>query len=105
MKHFASAIALTAVLVVVSASQADAQRRSSGAGRGAVLGGLTGAAVGGIAGGGRGAAIGTAAGLGVGAVMGRHMEQRRGNYYWFDGRCWVRFRNGEFHPVSHRYCR
>jgi hypothetical protein len=37
-------------------------------------------------------------------VMGRQME-RRGRYYWFDGRCWVRFRNGEFHPVPRRYCR
>jgi uncharacterized protein YcfJ len=105
MTRIVSAIALTTLLVLVSVSQADAQRRSSGTGRGAILGGLTGAAVGGIAGGGRGAAIGTAAGLGIGAVMGNQMERRRGNHYWYNGRCWVHLRNGEFHPVSSRYCR
>jgi len=82
----------------------DAQARSR-AGRGAVMGGLTGAAIGGIAGGGRGAAIGGAVGLGVGSVMGSQMDRRRGNHYWINGRCWIRFRNGEFHPVSNRYCR
>jgi len=70
----------------------------------AIAGGVAGAAIGGIAGGGRGAAIGGAVGLGVGSVMGRQMEPRRGNHYWFDGRCWIRLRNGEFHPVSRRYC-
>lgn len=104
MLRTASAVTLAALLALISVSEAEAQRRSSGTGRGAVLGGLTGAAVGGIAGGGRGAAIGTAAGLGIGAVMGRQME-RRGRYYWYNGQCWARFRNGEFHPVSHRYCR
>jgi uncharacterized protein YcfJ len=104
MTRIVSAIALTATFVMISATQADAQR-SSGTGRGAILGGLTGAAIGGLAGGGRGAAIGTAAGLGVGAVMGNQMERRRGNHYWYNGRCWVHTRNGEFHPVSNRYCR
>jgi outer membrane lipoprotein SlyB len=102
-------IALVSILIgaAVSASilEAQAQNRSSRAGRGAVVGGLTGAAIGGLAGGGRGAAIGTLAGMGVGSVMGRNMEHRRGNYYWFDGRCWVHSRNGEFHPVASRYCR
>jgi uncharacterized protein YcfJ len=104
MIRTASAFALAVLFGLITISQAEAQRRSSGAGRGAVVGGLTGATIGGLAGGGRGAAIGAAAGLGVGAVMGRQME-RRGRYYWFDGRCWVRFRNGEFHPVPRRYCR
>jgi uncharacterized protein YcfJ len=105
MTRIVSAIALATLLALVSATQADAQRRSSGTGRGAVVGGLTGAAIGGLAGGGRGAAIGTAAGLGIGAVMGNNMERRRGNHYWYNGRCWVHLRNGEFHPVSSRYCR
>ena len=33
------------------------------------------------------------------------VERRRGNHYWYNGRCWVHLRNGEFHPVSSRYCR
>jgi hypothetical protein len=105
MKRIMSTVAVVTLLGLLPALQAEAQSRSSRTGRGAVVGGLTGAAIGGIAGGGRGAAIGTAAGLGIGAVMGRQMDHRRGNYYWYNNRCWVRFRNGEFHPVSHRYCR
>ncbi len=89
--------------LIVPMHDANAQRRPS-AGRGAVLGGMTGAAIGGIAGSGRGAAIGGLVGLGVGSVMGRQMESRRGGYYWYDGRCWFRLRNGEFHPVHRRYC-
>ena len=90
--------------LVVAASTLDAQARSR-TGRSAVVGGMTGAAIGGLAGGGRGAAIGAMAGMGVGAVMGRAEDRRRGGHYWIDGRCWLRLRNGEFHPVSNRYCR
>jgi len=102
MKCLTLASVALGFLVVILSADANAQRRSSA--RGAVAGGLAGAAIGGIAGGGRGAAIGGAVGLGVGSVMGRQMEPRRGNHYWFDGRCWIRLRNGEFHPVSRRYC-
>ena len=90
--------------LVVAASTLDAQARSR-TGRGAVVGGMTGAAIGGLAGGGRGAAIGAMAGMGVGAVMGRAEDRRRGGHYWINGRCWLRLRSGEFHPVSNRYCR
>lgn len=92
-------VGLSAVMTLV---EAHAQSR---AGRGAFLGGLTGAAIGGATRGGRGAAVGAAIGVGAGALIGGQMERRRGNYYWYNGRCWIRFRNGEFHPVSHRYCR
>jgi hypothetical protein len=90
--------------LVVAVSTLDAQARSR-TGRGAVVGGMTGAAIGGLAGGGRGAAIGAMAGMGVGAVMGRAEDRRRGGHYWINGRCWLRHRNGEFQPVSSRYCR
>lgn len=105
MRRKTWACVLLGLAVMAPLSDAQAQRRSSGAGRGAVVGGLTGAAIGGIAGGGRGAAIGTLAGLGVGSVMGHQMERRRGNHYWYNGRCWRRFSNGEFHTVPNRYCR
>ncbi len=85
---------------LVAATQAEAQS----ARRGAVVGGATGAVVGGIAGGGRGALIGTAIGAGTGAVFG-DMQRRRGNRYWYNGRCWQRSSRGEFFPVANRYCR
>jgi hypothetical protein len=97
-------IFLGLLLGLVAVSTLDAQARSR-TGRGAVVGGMTGAAIGGLAGGGRGAAIGAMAGMGVGAVMGRAEDRRRGGHYWINGRCWLRLRNGEFHPVSNRYCR
>ncbi len=89
-------------LPLIDAADAYAQSRT---GRSAMIGGLTGAAIGGATRGGRGAAVGAAIGLGAGALIGGQMERRRGNYYWYNGRCWIRFRNGEFHPVAHRYCR
>jgi hypothetical protein len=92
---------LVGFYVAIPLVEAYAQSR---AGRGAILGGLTGAAIGGATRGGRGAAVGAAIGVGAGALIGGQMERRRGNYYWYNGRCWVRFRNGEFHPVSRRYC-
>ena len=102
MRSFLLTSTLLALFLITVAADASAQRRS--AARGGLAGGLTGAAIGGIAGGRRGAAIGGAVGLGVGSVMGRQMEPRRGNHFWFDGQCWIRLRNGEFHPVPRRYC-
>ena len=101
MRYITVACMALGLSVVIPITDADAQSRS---GRRAVQTGMTGALIGGLAGGGRGAAIGGLVGLGVGSVMGRQMERRRGNHYWFDGRCWVHLRNGEFHPVSRRYC-
>lgn len=102
MRRIAYAFVLIAFAVVISVVEASAQSR---AGRGALMGGLTGAAIGGATRGGRGALVGSAIGLGVGSLIGGQMERRRGNYYWYNGRCWMRFRNGEFHPVANRYCR
>lgn len=98
---------VASIILFLSAILSLPDARAQSTGRGAILGGMTGAAIGGIAGGGRGAAIGGAAGLATGALIGSRMEmeRRRNNYYWYNGRCWIRFRNGEFHPVSHHYCR
>ncbi len=94
--------AIGLLVVVPAIDSAEAQNRAR---RGAVAGGLTGAAIGAATGGGRGAVLGSAIGLGAGALIGGQMERRRGNHYWYNGRCWRRFNNGEFHPVSNRYCR
>lgn len=105
MQRAILAFILVGLALTISLTDAEAQRRINNTRRGAVGGGVTGAAIGGIANGGRGALIGSAIGLGVGSVMGSREDRRRGNYYWYNGQCWLRFRNGEFHPVSHRYCR
>jgi hypothetical protein len=102
MRRIAYTFIVIGFTVTMFAVEASAQSR---AGRGALMGGLTGAAIGGATRGGRGALVGSAIGLGVGSLIGGQMERRRGNYYWYNGRCWMRFRNGEFHPVANRYCR
>jgi hypothetical protein len=92
---------LLAPAVAVPAQDVRAQEGVFG---GALLGGATGALIGGAAGGRRGAAVGAVIGAGTGAVIGAQMEQRRGGYYWYQGRCWYRQPNGEYHRVSGRYC-
>lgn len=93
---------LATLMVLAPLTDASAQSRRAGS---TLVGGLTGAAIGGAVGGGRGAAIGSVVGLGVGSMIGGQMERRNANHYWYNNRCWRRFSNGEFHPVSSRYCR
>jgi hypothetical protein len=100
MRRAGFGLLLLGAATLVTLTQAEAQS----ARRGALVGGATGAVVGGIAGGGRGALIGTAIGAGTGAVVG-DMQRRRGNRYWYNGRCWQRSSRGEFFPVANRYCR
>lgn len=95
-------LSLLGLALVFSLAEAHAQNRT---GQGALIGGATGAAIGGIAGGGRGALIGGAIGAGTGAVIGSQAQRRRGHHYWYNGRCWLRLRNGQFRVVSNRYCR
>jgi uncharacterized protein YcfJ len=72
---------------------------------GAILGGAAGAIIGGAAGGGRGAAIGAGVGAATGAIIGSQGQPRgRSGYYWYEGRCWYRYPNGEYRRVSSRYC-
>jgi len=104
MRRYTLAVILSGLIGTLAFAEAHAQQ-SSGTGRGAAMGGLTGAVIGGVAGGGRGAVIGGAVGVGAGALIGGQMERRRGNYYWYNGRCWIRTRNNEFHPVANQNCR
>jgi uncharacterized protein YcfJ len=102
MRSFVLVGSVAALMLVAPLTDASAQSRRAGS---TLVGGLTGAAIGGAAGGGRGAAIGSLVGLGVGSMIGGQMERRGSNHYWYNNRCWRRFSNGEFHPVSSRYCR
>ena len=96
-------IGTTAFLALAAAmplQQADAQDILGGA----LLGGAAGAIIGGAATGrGEGAAIGAVIGAGAGAAI-ASQGQRRGGYYWHDGRCWLRYPDGGFQRVSRRYC-
>lgn len=97
-------LSVSLLLVLVMTVPAQDVRAQEGVFGGALLGGATGAIIGGAAGGGRGAAVGAVIGAGTGAVIGAQMEQRRGGYYWYQGRCWNRQPNGEYHRVSSRNC-
>ncbi len=96
-------IGATAFLVLATAmplQQAGAQDILGGA----LLGAAGGAIVGGaVTGRGEGAAIGAMIGAGAGAAIAAQ-GQRRGGYYWYDGRCWLRYPSGEYQRVSRRYC-
>jgi uncharacterized protein YcfJ len=72
---------------------------------GAILGGAAGAIIGGAATGRAGGAVaGGIIGAATGAMIGSQLEPRPGGYYWYDDRCWVRYRDGSYHRVSSRNC-
>jgi Glycine zipper len=92
----------TLLSLAMPAPQAVAQENTIG---GAILGGAAGAIIGGAATGRAGGAVaGGIIGAAAGAAIGSQFEPRRGGYYWYDGRCWRRHPNGDYHRVSRRYC-
>ena len=97
-----TAMAALALVATMPASQASAQDNILG---GAILGGTAGAIIGGAATGRAGGAVaGGIIGAAAGAALGSQMEPRRAGYYWYDDRCWVRYRDGSYHRASRRYC-
>ena len=102
MIRIIAAIAALALVAVMPVPQASAQDNSVG---GAIIGGGIGAIIGGAATGRTGGAIaGGIIGAAAGAALGSQMEPRRGRYYWYDGRCWVRRGDGNYYRASRRYC-
>lgn len=102
MKIRIVAMAALALAAFMPAPQASAQDNVLG---GAILGGTAGAIIGGAATGRAGGAVaGGIIGAAAGAALGASMEPRRAGYYWYDGRCWLRYRDGSYHRVSRRYC-
>ncbi|MFN3659195.1 MAG: glycine zipper domain-containing protein [Pseudolabrys sp.] len=102
MKKVLAAGALLAAVVLQPAAPVQAQDNVLG---GAIIGGGIGAIVGGAATGKAGGAIaGGVIGAAAGAMIGSQLEPRRGGYYWYDGRCWRKHRDGSYHRVSRRYC-
>lgn len=97
------AVVLLALAAAMPVNEAAAQDNVLG---GALLGGAAGAIIGGAATGrGSGAAAGAVIGAATGAIIGSQMQPRRGGYYWYQGRCWYRYPNGDYHRVSSRRCR
>lgn len=102
MKCRIAAAATLALVTLMPAHQASAQDNTLG---GAILGGTAGAIIGGAATGRAGGAVaGGIIGAAAGAAIGSQFEPRRAGYYWYDGRCWLRYRDGSYHRVSRRYC-
>jgi hypothetical protein len=95
------AVAL-ALIAMVPAQPASAQNNTFG---GAILGGTAGAIIGGAATGRAGGAVaGGIIGAAAGAMLGSALEPRPNGYYWYDGRCWLRYGDGSYHRVPSRYC-
>lgn len=102
MRAFLTASAMLAMAAALPLQSASAQDSTIG---GAIFGGTAGAIIGGAATGKAGGAIvGGFIGAAAGAAIGSQFEPRRGGYYWYDGRCWRRYRDGSYHRVSRRFC-
>jgi outer membrane lipoprotein SlyB len=102
MKCRIIAMAALTLVTIMPAPQASAQNNTLG---GAIIGGTAGAIIGGAATGRAGGAIaGGIIGAAAGAALGSQLEPRRAGYYWYDGRCWIRYGDGSYHRVSRRYC-
>ena len=102
MKYRIVAAAALVLAAHMHGPQASAQDNTLG---GAIIGGGIGAIVGGAATGRAGGAVaGGIIGAAAGAMLGSQLEPRRPGYYWYDGRCWVRYGDGSYHRVSRRYC-
>jgi hypothetical protein len=97
-----TAFVVFALLAVMPIGQASAQDNTLG---GAIIGGGLGAIIGGAATGKAGGAIaGGIIGAAAGAAIGSQFEPRGGDYYWYHGRCWRRWRDGSYHRVRPYHC-
>jgi hypothetical protein len=95
------AAALLSLAFIMPPQQVQAQDVLGGA----LLGGAAGAIIGGAATGrAGGAVVGGVIGATAGAAIAAQGEPRRGNHYWYEGRCWRRHGNGEYQRVDRRYC-
>lgn len=102
MSRILTISAVFALVTLVLPQPASAQDNVLG---GALIGGGLGAIVGGAATGKAGGAVaGGIIGAAAGAMIGSQFEPRHRGYYWYDGRCWRKHRDGSYHRVSRRYC-
>lgn len=98
-----ASLAVVGIFVTIAVSPASAQGQNTVGG--ALLGGAAGAVIGGAATGKAGGAVaGGIIGAATGAIIGSQFDARPGGYYWYEGRCWRKNRNGDYYRVSRRYC-
>jgi outer membrane lipoprotein SlyB len=101
--------ALSALALVAFMPAREAQAQSNNVLGGALLGAGAGAIIGGAATGKAGGAVaGGVIGAAAGAIIASEMQPRgrRGaGYYWYDGRCWLKKRDGSYYRVSRSHCR
>ena len=101
MIRTAALIAL-ALLTSAWAFPASAQNNTLG---GALIGGAAGAIIGGAATGKAGGAVaGGVIGAAAGAILGSQLEPRQSGYYWYNGRCYWRGRDGNYYPTKPYHC-
>lgn len=99
MMRSLGAVALLSLVAITPPQPAAAQDPLTGA----LLGGAAGAIIGGAATGRAGGAlVGGVIGGTVGAAIGAS-AQRRGGFYWYEGRCYQQVYGG-YQPVPRRYC-
>ena len=102
MIRIVTGLAALALLIGMPLHQAAAQNNTLG---GALLGAGVGAIVGGAATGKAGGAVaGGVIGAAAGAILGSQLEPRRGGYYWYKGKCYLRWRDGSYHRTSSKHC-
>jgi outer membrane lipoprotein SlyB len=101
-RTIAIAAAALALAALTPLRPAAAQNNTLG---GAIIGGGIGAVIGGAATGRAGGAVaGGIIGAAAGAALGSQMEPRRRGYYWYDGRCWVLRKDGNYYLVKRNRC-
>jgi hypothetical protein len=72
---------------------------------GAIIGGAIGGVIGGAATGRAGGAVaGALIGGAAGAIIAAEGRRYRGGYYWWHGRCYYRYPNGDFARARRDYC-
>jgi uncharacterized protein YcfJ len=99
------ALGASALFIVTLAQPLSPASAQDGAIGGAILGGAAGAIIGGAATGrAGGAAAGAVIGAATGAALGADMEARHGGFYWYGGRCYRRYRNGDYYRVARWRC-
>jgi hypothetical protein len=98
-------ITLLAALVLLGgtfAPRASAEDNTLG---GIIVGGGLGALIGGVATGRAGGAIaGGIIGAAAGGAIASQFDPRGDGYYWYHGRCWLRWQDGSYHRVRRYHC-
>lgn len=95
------ALAVSVVTLFFAAPSQEALAQGSGIVGGTV--GAAGAVVGGV-GKAAGAVVSGTISAATAVTLGTKLEPRKGGFYWYDGRCYRRNKDGSYQSVSVRSC-